>query len=327
MKVTVIIFSYNNLKYIYEAIDSVLQQNYENIQLIVTDDGSKNFDSVAIKSYIEQNKKNNIKEFIVRTNEKNLGTVHHVNKALEYVKGEYIVNLAADDMLYDEKVVANYVKYNTEINDENIVALTQVKHYNQDMTEELCDVLTPERIALLENGSMSEIYGELCQWCFIPEAGTALSVKLIERLGGFDERYQLIEDWPFFLKAVRSGIRFKYFNTVSTKHRDGGVSHSKRDKNNLIQNSYYNDLLEINRNEILKYYKLAPQRIQKKIYTAAHDRVIIYEFRNEFVRLSLRKKMYWIYKNPIIFMVFIRGVKRKVIRGFYTKCLKKDCLL
>jgi len=327
MKITVIIFSYQNIKYLRQALDSVLMQDYEDIQLIVSDDGSPRFDRRAVERYIEENKRENIREYLVRANSRNLGTVRHVNEALQYVHGEYLVNLAADDMLYDEHVVSNYARYYAQLNDRNMLVLTQVRHCSRDMAEELYDVLTPERIRLLEHGSLSQIYGELCQWCFIPEAGTALPVSLIRRLGCFDERYELVEDWPFFLKAVRHGVRFKYFDTVSTKHRDGGVSHSRRNRKNRMQNKYYQDLVRVNQYEILKYYRLAPEKIRKKIYTMARDRLIIYEFRNVFWGKRMLEKVLWLFQYPNLFLVFCRGMKRKLKRGFYTKCLRRDCLL
>ena len=82
MLVTVIIFSYNNLKYLRQAIDSVLMQDYEQIQLIVSDDGSAHFDLQAVRQYIERKKRDNIKEYLVRTNGRNLGTVRQLNRAL-----------------------------------------------------------------------------------------------------------------------------------------------------------------------------------------------------------------------------------------------------
>ncbi len=326
MLVTVIIFSYNNLKYLRQAIDSVLMQDYEQIQLIVSDDGSAHFDQQAVRQYIERKKRDNIKEYLVRTNGRNLGTVRHVNRALFHMHGAYLVNLAADDVLYDAQVISNYVRYYAQVKDPDTLVLTQVQHYSQDMREKLYDVLTPERIRLLEYGSMPQIYGELCQWCFIPEAGTALPAELIHRLGGFDERYDLVEDWPFFLKAVRQGVKFRYFDTVSEKHRNGGVSHSSRKRGTKTQNRYYKDLLRVNRYEILKYYRLAPENLQKKIYTMAKDRLVIYECRNMFWNKSAAEKTRWLLNNPNLPMVLARGIKRKIIRGFYERCLKRDYL-
>ncbi|MDE6969207.1 MAG: hypothetical protein K2P69_05475, partial [Eubacterium sp.] len=80
------------------------------------------------------------------------------------------------------------------------------------------------------------------------------------------------------------------------------------------------------RYEILKYYRLAPENLQKKIYTMAKDRLVIYECRNMFWNKSAAEKMRWLLNNPNLPMVLARGIKRKIIRGFYERCLKRDYL-
>ncbi|WP_133964871.1 glycosyltransferase [Eubacterium limosum] len=74
-KVTCIVLSYNNIEFIYEAINSVLLQDYMNIELIISDDGSENFDVGEIKNYVEKNKGENIEKLIVNKNVVNIGTV------------------------------------------------------------------------------------------------------------------------------------------------------------------------------------------------------------------------------------------------------------
>ena len=55
--ITIILTNYNNEEYIYKAIDSILEQDYGNIELIITDDCSKKFDKDKINNYIDKNKK------------------------------------------------------------------------------------------------------------------------------------------------------------------------------------------------------------------------------------------------------------------------------
>ena len=52
--VSFVITSYNNYKYIYEAVESVLTQDYPRIQLIFSNDGSPDFDADALQSYVDQ---------------------------------------------------------------------------------------------------------------------------------------------------------------------------------------------------------------------------------------------------------------------------------
>ena len=49
---TVILTNYNGEEYIYNALDSIFIQDYPNIQLIITDDSSTNFDQSSLEKYI-----------------------------------------------------------------------------------------------------------------------------------------------------------------------------------------------------------------------------------------------------------------------------------
>ena len=98
--VTVLTLNYNN-PFLYESIDSVLNQTYSDIQYIIFDDCSQkvHFDVEEIKRYIETHNKGNIKKVVVKQNEKNMGIIKNLNRAMKYVKGKYIFHLAGDGEL------------------------------------------------------------------------------------------------------------------------------------------------------------------------------------------------------------------------------------
>ncbi len=93
--VSVLMTAYNREKYIAEAIESVMASTYQNWELIIVDDGSKDRTVEIAKSYWE--KDNRIKIYI---NEKNLGDYPNRNKAASYAKGKYIKYVDADDLIY-----------------------------------------------------------------------------------------------------------------------------------------------------------------------------------------------------------------------------------
>jgi len=97
---TVIILSYNNLQYIEECLQSVLNQDYGYIEIIVSDDCSDNFDMIKIEKHIKDNRKDNIVNFIINRNEKNLGIVRNLNKAIKLATGNYFMNLACDAKIH-----------------------------------------------------------------------------------------------------------------------------------------------------------------------------------------------------------------------------------
>ena len=97
--VTIICLCYNHGKYVVEALNSVLNQTYSPIQLIIADDCS-NDDSVLI---IAQWLKNNPDVLFIK-NPINLGNTRTFNSLLKYAKGEFIIDLAADDLLLPNTV-------------------------------------------------------------------------------------------------------------------------------------------------------------------------------------------------------------------------------
>jgi glycosyltransferase involved in cell wall biosynthesis len=93
--VSVLMTSYNREKYIAEAIESILNSTYQNFELIIVDDKSKD-DTVKIaEQYALQDSR--IEVYI---NETNLGDYQNRNKAATYATGKYIKYIDADDMIY-----------------------------------------------------------------------------------------------------------------------------------------------------------------------------------------------------------------------------------
>jgi glycosyltransferase involved in cell wall biosynthesis len=103
--------AYNRQQFIAEAILSVLASTYQNWELIIVDDGSKDHTVVIAKKYEQQDKR--IKVYV---NEENLGDYPNRNKALSYASGEYIMFCDSDDKLFPESINKILVAINTEPN-------------------------------------------------------------------------------------------------------------------------------------------------------------------------------------------------------------------
>lgn len=96
--VSVILTSYNHAKFIGEAIDSVLNQSFQDFELIIWDDGSSDGSWDIIQSYSDSR----IKAY---QNKKNKGPVYGVNKAIsEISQGKYIAVHHSDDVWESSKL-------------------------------------------------------------------------------------------------------------------------------------------------------------------------------------------------------------------------------
>lgn len=94
---TVLIPNYNYAKYIGKAIDSVMEQDYPAIELIVVDDGSLDGSVAEIRKKLAGDNRLHRSELIVL--EKNRGKLGAINAALSQLTGEYLITLDADDWL------------------------------------------------------------------------------------------------------------------------------------------------------------------------------------------------------------------------------------
>jgi glycosyltransferase involved in cell wall biosynthesis len=89
--VSVILPAYNCEKYIAQAIESVLQQTFTDLELIIINDGSIDKTESIILSFSDP-------RIIYLKNEINRGLIFTLNKAIEIAQGNYIARMDADDI-------------------------------------------------------------------------------------------------------------------------------------------------------------------------------------------------------------------------------------
>lgn len=94
--VTFILLSYNQEQFIESAVEGALEQDYDNIEFIISDDSSSDSTYKKICAITEKYLPN--KNIILNRNEENLGLVRHFNKLLSMSNGDIIVLAAGDDI-------------------------------------------------------------------------------------------------------------------------------------------------------------------------------------------------------------------------------------
>ena len=131
--VSVVISTYNEEKYILDSINSILQQTYENIEIIIVDDASTD-NTVRLIQGIKNNK---IRLYVNDTNRK---LAHNLNFGMSKAKGQYIARMDADDISRKERIKAqvDYLEKNIDVDvvasfaktfgDSNIVKKSPCSH-------------------------------------------------------------------------------------------------------------------------------------------------------------------------------------------------------
>jgi glycosyltransferase involved in cell wall biosynthesis len=97
--VSVIIPTYNQVEFIDETINSVLSQNYSNIEIILTDDGSSDGTAEINNRYAAS-----IPNVISITSARNTGIAANFNRALDLARGEFVAWLGGDDLMLPAKL-------------------------------------------------------------------------------------------------------------------------------------------------------------------------------------------------------------------------------
>lgn len=126
--VSIIIPTFNRSHYIKRAINSVLNQTYENIEIIIVDDCSNDDTMSIIKSFRD-------KKIHYYRNTKNRGASFSRNKALAFSKGKYINFLDDDDVLLPNKIELQIKKFKNS-NIQNLGVITcDIEYKRPDMKE------------------------------------------------------------------------------------------------------------------------------------------------------------------------------------------------
>ncbi len=293
--VSTIILTYKNFEYIYEAIDSVLNQDYKNIELIINDDGSENFNKNKLFEYINKNKNDNIKNVIINQNEQNMGTVKNYNTAIKLSSGEYFIGIASDDVFYDNSTITKIVEYFKKT---NALIITTKRYLYDKKMEKLLQVLPQEKeIEMIKSLNSNELFKELSKKNFISGASTPFSKKMIQEYGDFDEEYTLLEDYPTYLKLLRNNCKIHFFEIPIIKYRTGGISN-----NSIINPILRQDFFKVIQKEIL------PNRNVIGNFTY---RIKKFEYNRE-----IQLRQYNFYEKSLFYLGNIDVITYKIIEKF-----------
>jgi alpha-1,3-rhamnosyltransferase len=269
--VSVLIPAYNHEKYVEAAILSVVNQTYgyKNIQLIVTDDYSRDRTPIILKELAGKF------GFTLILHEQNIGLCATMNEMISLSKGEFIASFASDDISIQDRI------------EKQINILSQYPDI---------DILTGEAILIDENGEIisdnlqnpdesltsynfDDIF--LLNWPGF-SAGTAIIKRnLFTRIGAYDQNFKA-EDYYFWLKAAYNKARIVKCNKPFLFYRIHRESFSSND--NII-------IHEVSK--ILAIYKDHP-----KYSKALHNREI-YNM-SKWVFRSKNSVILHLIKNPAL---------------------------
>jgi len=211
LKISIVIPTYNCAKYICEAINSVINQTYKNVEIIVVDDGSTDNTREILKPYIDSKK---IRYFY----EENSGPAKAKNKGIRIADGEYIAFLDSDDMWLPDKLKSQMDFFRSH---PNIKAVhCDLDFFNADNI--LNNIFDKKR--LIQEGWIFEDYLLLRSWVFL----SCLLVRktVLDTIGLFNESLYTAEDTNLILRIAKK-YRFGFVDKILVKRRMHGKNLSQ----------------------------------------------------------------------------------------------------
>lgn len=185
-KVSVIIPAYNCEHYIKDTVESVLSQTYEDIELIIIDDGSTDRTREIVKRFGSK------VEYVYQ--DKNVGPSATRNRGIEQAKGKYIAFLDHDDVWMPNKI-EEQIKLLENNKDIALVYSNgcSINSSGVQVSSTLFDIAKPHRGFAFE---------ELILDNFIPTSSVIVRKQILNEVGGFNERFLISQDFDLYLRIA-----------------------------------------------------------------------------------------------------------------------------
>lgn len=218
--VTVIVLCFNQGKYLREAVQSVMEQDYKPVEIIIVDDASTDRSREVAKEIVSEHPE--IKSILL---EENLGNCRAFNHGLQLALGKYVIDLAADDLLIPNRIMvgvreleAKGEKFGVHFSDaylcdENAEMVNT--HYSRD-----------GKGILLETVPQGKVYVDLLSKYFICAPTMMMRKSMLNELGGYNEDLSY-EDFDFWIRSSRN-YQYVFSDDILVKKRNLPNSLSKQ---------------------------------------------------------------------------------------------------
>lgn len=184
--VSAIIPTHNRANIISFAIDSLLNQTYPNVEIIIVDDGSTDNTEALIKR-------------------KYAGKVNYIyqprsersrarNRGVEAASGEYIQFLDSDDTVYPKKIERQVEVFESKKNNKYLGMVYSWGYFF---------FLATGQRRPWKSTFQGKIFKEWLSGNFIPPHALLIKKSCIEEAGGFDENISFLEDWDLWLRIAK----------------------------------------------------------------------------------------------------------------------------
>lgn len=268
--VSVAVIAYNSEKYILETLDSVKEQTYDNIELVISDDCSTDNTVKICRQWASQNAQRFSNIQIIQS-PVNTGQSGNYNRAFDACTGVWIKEIDGDDKLLPN-CITDYINY-TIIHPDAMCIFGKMIFIGAELSENsspLCEysffTLSPKE----------QLHKLIYESNFIPSPTAFHNKENLTRIGfRHDERIPLMEDYPKWIKLLQLGVKYHFIDTNVVAYRVGnGISTQK-----IYSPTFYRSIILCNL--YYRYPAMLNDNTEKGINIIADDICELYKYQIE----------------------------------------------
>ena len=189
ISVSVIMPVYNGERYLKEAIESILNQAFRDLEFIIINDASTDKSEEIIKSFTDP-------RIVYIKNDKNLGQAESLNKGIRRARGLYVARMDQDDISLPERISAQsaYMEANRD------VAILGTWYQEIDENN---NVIRRPLFPTSPSIKIRLFFARLTGWASIAHPTVMIRRDLFDKVGYYDPKYRICQDYDLWLRAVR----------------------------------------------------------------------------------------------------------------------------
>ncbi|MBU0620436.1 MAG: glycosyltransferase [Gammaproteobacteria bacterium] len=206
-RISILVICYNQNKYIREALESALEQDYENLEVVVADDASRDGTQTIIRE-LAQRYPHRLKPIL---NPQNVGITANSNIGLAHCSGEFIAFMGGDDVLLPGKISRQAAWLAAD--EKRVLCGHDVDWIDADGVQ--LGIRSSDRVPLREGRGASGIIRN-----GTPYAATAVMVRRSHIPSyGFHPALPVVSDWKLWLDVVGSDGLYGYIPGIHARYR------------------------------------------------------------------------------------------------------------
>lgn len=232
--VSVVMSTYNNQDTIVEAIQSVLNQSYKNLELIIINDASTD-DTLKKINKVKNNK------IILLNNKTNLGLTKSLNKGIKISRGKYIARIDADDLWLPEKL------------NKQLPLMKKFDIVGTSVIE--LNMVTKKKTNIIMESNPVKIKRKLYKKCPFAHSTVLINKKKLIDCGSYDSTFRYAQDYELWIRMLQknSGTNLREALCIRRTMNDS-IGHKKwKDQEKCIINIMKKHLNSKNLPKKVKY--------------------------------------------------------------------------